>query len=31
MKEDGVKDTLAVGSKIARDDAVLQQSRQIVV
>ena len=29
--EDGGKDTLAVGSKTARDDAMLQQSRQIVV
>ena len=29
-KEDGEKDTLAVGSKTTRDDAVLQQSGQIV-
>ena len=29
-KEDREKDTLVVGSKTARDDAVLEQSRQIV-
>ena len=29
-KEDGEKDTLAVGSKTARDNAILQKSRQIV-